>query len=193
MIKQLDFEDYLKIQKEEEDELIVKNQNLIYKVLQDMGAYYRHMDLFDVGLVGLVKAAKTYNPYKNVAFSTYAYKIISNSIKQELVYESKDLLTSHEAQRISLDNLNNNDISTNATPKDYVEKNIVVNEQLQELDFYLNTYFSAKQRILFKKYYGLGYSKHSLEELAIEYNYNSVESLKFVLHMIRKRLKELIN
>ena len=37
-------------------------------------------DLFEIGVIGLIRAVDTYNPEKSVNFSSYATKIISNTI-----------------------------------------------------------------------------------------------------------------
>ena len=38
-------------------------------------------DLISIGIIGLIKASETFNPQKNINFSTYASKCIDNQIK----------------------------------------------------------------------------------------------------------------
>jgi DNA-directed RNA polymerase specialized sigma subunit len=38
-------------------------------------------DLISIGTIGLIRAAETFNPGKNISFSTYASKCIDNQIK----------------------------------------------------------------------------------------------------------------
>ena len=45
--------------------LIEKNKNLIYKVASKYTKYYNVDDLFQVGVIGLIKAAKNYKKNKN--------------------------------------------------------------------------------------------------------------------------------
>lgn len=68
-----------------------KNMGLVGKVLQDkvhgdsFGIYTRE-DLFQIGCVGLCKAAAT---DKGGCFSTYAYRLIWNEICTALIYASR--------------------------------------------------------------------------------------------------------
>jgi RNA polymerase sigma factor (sigma-70 family) len=45
---------------------------------------FEREDLESFGYMGLVRAARTYDPTRGVAFSTYAYKCIENAIRGEL-------------------------------------------------------------------------------------------------------------
>ena len=63
---------------------------LVGKVIQDCvhalgaGSIYDYDDLFQIGCLGLCKAAQTDKPGHTVAFSTYAYRLIRNEIYTEL-------------------------------------------------------------------------------------------------------------
>ena len=63
------------------DNLIINNINLVYSVyntyFKNTNFYIDKEDLIGEGMLGLVKAANTYNPNKN-KFSTYAYNCIKN-------------------------------------------------------------------------------------------------------------------
>lgn len=65
------------------DELITENMNLVYSALHK---YYPSMaydeDMIQYGMIGLIKAADTYDASKS-KFSTYAMWVILNEIKQE--------------------------------------------------------------------------------------------------------------
>lgn len=67
--------------KEARDKLIVNNMPLVYVVAA------RHkptlQDALSVGYIGLIKAADSFDPERNRAFSTYAAKCIYNEIVME--------------------------------------------------------------------------------------------------------------
>lgn len=191
-IKQLSFDDFLNLKKEEEDDLIVKNQRLIYKVLQDMNLYYKSDEYFDVGMLGLIDAVRTYSSSKG-SLSHYIYVVVNNRIKNQLALEGKDLLTSQEAKKIYFDDLSLNE-GKRVSESDYdLEENIIARNRLELIDKYLKENFSKKHRDIFKKYYGLGFNRQPLDELAVEYNYSSVASVKQLVIKIKKNLKTMLD
>lgn len=69
---------------------VEENMGLVGKVIQDSvhtlgaGSMFGYDDLFQIGCLGLCKAAQTDKPGHTVAFSTYAYRLIRNEIYTEL-------------------------------------------------------------------------------------------------------------
>ncbi len=66
------------------DELITENINLAYKLAN---RYYKMFggaieleELYSLSFLGLTKAARSFDPKKNIAFSTFAYTCIKNEI-----------------------------------------------------------------------------------------------------------------
>lgn len=77
---------------EKERRLVEENINMVHKVINDkvkcmnlISAYSRE-DLFQIGCIGLCKAAAT---DKGGHFSTYAYRLIWNEICDELIKNSR--------------------------------------------------------------------------------------------------------
>ena len=70
-----------------EEELILNNLGLIYKVIKDLKCYWRtedeFQDYYDAGLEGLIMGAKTYDGSSKP--STYLYPCIKNMIIREFV------------------------------------------------------------------------------------------------------------
>lgn len=64
--------------------MILDNINLIYFVLKQMNLYKNYEEWSDVALIGLVKAAKSYNSDYKLKFSTFACKCIRNEILLEI-------------------------------------------------------------------------------------------------------------
>lgn len=62
------------------EKLIIDNVNLIYIMLNKFNV--DKDDYYDIGLIGLIKGARTYNETRGVAVSTYLCKCISNEILQ---------------------------------------------------------------------------------------------------------------
>lgn len=69
---------------------VEENIGLVGKVIQDCvhtlgaGSMFDYDDLFQIGCLGLCKAAQTDKPGYMVAFSTYAYRLIRNEIYSQL-------------------------------------------------------------------------------------------------------------
>lgn len=60
--------------------LINENKNIIYKIAGKYSYYYDIDDLFQVGVIGIIKASKNYNENSKAKFSTYAYSYILGEI-----------------------------------------------------------------------------------------------------------------
>ena len=78
----------------EQREKVEANMGLVGKVIQncvhslDKGCIYDYSDLFQIGCIGLCKAAQTDQSGKG-AFSTYAYLLIRNEIYTQLEYATR--------------------------------------------------------------------------------------------------------
>ncbi len=64
----------------DEEKIILENQNLIYFVLKKMNLFEQSEELFDLGMIGLVKGAKNYDSSKGLP-STYLYICIRSEIQ----------------------------------------------------------------------------------------------------------------
>lgn len=62
--------------KDKTEELILQNNNLIYSLVSKFPYFKDKEDLYQTGVIGLIKASKTYNPNLNIKFSTFAYNFI---------------------------------------------------------------------------------------------------------------------
>lgn len=72
-------------------DLVMKNQGLIRTVIRDMFSVYHEYydDMFQEGMIGLIKAVSKYDPNKGAQLSTFAYWCIKNEI-QKFVSECTD-------------------------------------------------------------------------------------------------------
>ena len=69
---------------EEYERLIIENEALVYHVLKQMHLYSQLEDYYDVGMIGLCKAVKTFDNSKGSKFSTYACICIRNTILMDI-------------------------------------------------------------------------------------------------------------
>jgi len=60
--------------------IIHEHKNLIYKIASKYKGYYSMEDLFQVGVIGVIKAIDNYDNTKDAKFSTYAFKYILGEI-----------------------------------------------------------------------------------------------------------------
>ena len=76
----------------EQQKLAETNMGLVGQVITDcvhdpnQAGMFNYDDLFQIGCVGLCKAAETYDPDGRARFSTYAYMLIRNEIYKKLEY-----------------------------------------------------------------------------------------------------------
>lgn len=71
--------------KEERDALVVSNFGLIYMVLKRFsGRGYEQEDLFQIGVIGLLKAIDKFDLNRDLSFSTYAVPMIIGEIRRFL-------------------------------------------------------------------------------------------------------------
>lgn len=74
---------------------VEENMGLVGKVIGDCvhtldkGCIYTYDDLFQIGCIGLCKAAQTDQPGHKGAFSTYAYCLIRNEIYTQMEYATR--------------------------------------------------------------------------------------------------------
>ncbi len=79
--------------------LIDENKNLIYKIASKYSYYYNMEDLFQVGVIGLIKAYKNYKMDSTCKFTTYAYKYIFGEII-EFIKNDRTMKVSEDAIKI---------------------------------------------------------------------------------------------
>lgn len=77
--------------KEEINSLILENEKLAYSIVHKYRNKFRidYEDLKSTAILGLVKAANTFDNCKNTKFSSYAYIVIENEILMVLRSERK--------------------------------------------------------------------------------------------------------
>lgn len=81
-------------------DLIINNQNLIYKLTHYFKNYENKEDLFQAGCIGMVKAYKKYDSSFNVKFTTFAFPYILGEMKK-FAREDKGIKISKDISRLN--------------------------------------------------------------------------------------------
>ena len=76
--------------------LIKDNEWLIYSIASKYSDYYNIEDLYQAGVIGIIKASKSYKDNYNVKFSTYAYKSVLGEII-DFIRKDRNIVLSDEA------------------------------------------------------------------------------------------------
>lgn len=61
-------------------EIIIKNEGLIYKIINKYKNYFELDDLYQVAVMGLIKASKNYNNDYGTKFTSYAYPFVLGEV-----------------------------------------------------------------------------------------------------------------
>lgn len=79
--------------------VIIENENLIYSIINKYSNYYDIDDLYQVAVMGMIKAYKNYNKEYNTKFTSYAYTYIFGEIVK-YINESKSFKVSKENRHL---------------------------------------------------------------------------------------------
>ena len=88
-----------KLNNEEIINIIKENKGLMYSIISKYTKYYEFDDLYQVSVIGIMKAYNNYNENSNAKFSTYAYKYILSEVVN-FVNGSKVIKTSREYNKL---------------------------------------------------------------------------------------------
>jgi len=112
-----------KVNEKEVERLVIENENLvrhtinIFKKKGWLSHYektFNEEDIFQIGMIGLLKAAKKFDPSKGYKFSTYAVNSIRNTISNELKKNSvgsNKVYTSYDSYNICYEDYMNENTS----------------------------------------------------------------------------------
>lgn len=80
-------------------DVIKENKKLICSIINKYNKYYEFDDLYQVSIIGIMKAYQNYKEERNVKFTTYAYKYILSEVIN-FINQSKLIKTSREYNRL---------------------------------------------------------------------------------------------
>lgn len=65
-------------------DVIMENEGLIYSIIKRYKDYYAYEDLYQVGVIGIIRAYQNYDSSYETKFSTYAYPFILGEVRRYL-------------------------------------------------------------------------------------------------------------
>lgn len=178
-----------------EEQVILDNINLVYLVLKQMNLYKEHEEWFDVGIIGLIKGIKGYNPDYGLALSTFVCRCIKNEILIE-IRKNNSNKGKVNMNCVSLEQeIYNNGAGEPILLKDQIssdydlEKEIIKNDVIENLLNDLND----RERYILIHTYGL-YGKEICRQAKIseELNISQAQVSRILKKAIRK-IKEVQN
>lgn len=147
------------------------DRGLIYLVLKKLNLMNKYEDYYDVGLVGLAKAIKTYNPERGIKRSTYYVACIKYEIYRELYLERLDKRAGRKNEvslNIYVDKETKEDelIDFIADEKKDTEKDAILEIQKEDLKYCIDNFLTKRQKEIIKAHY---FNEIPVEELARKY------------------------
>lgn len=136
------------------EQMILSNHGIVFSVMKNLGIHLTDEDMFQTGIIGLLKAINTFDASKGYQFSTYAFSIVRNELLMEFRKSKRSVMAA-----FSLDD--NADIGNGesvpyaemiADGKDY-EENVVnsmlaqqIFERLESREKHIFTMFFVESR-----------------------------------------------
>lgn len=171
--------------KKMEDELIVSLAYLVHSVIYKYKRFDNYDDLYQEGMIGLIKAVQQYNSDTSFHFTRYAMwwvkaRIVRSIKKLSLITVSGD---EHMRYFIQYD-IKENDMIDDNDP----EKNAILTEEIDSLHNIISALPEKHQQII-KMRYGLNNSKeHNLQDLGDKLDMTR-EGIRQLEHRIINKLK----
>ena len=159
-------------------DIILENEGLIYGIINKYKNYFELDDLYQVAVIGMIKAYKNYNQNYNVKFTSYAYPYILGEVIK-YVNEFRSLKLSKNTKLLFSKILKAKEILTQKMMKEpttyeislfleidesLIEETILANSAIDSLDKIISE--DDKNLELYDK---LGYSDRRLENYQLLY------------------------
>lgn len=146
--------------------LVLDNENLIYYVIKKLGIYKHIDEFYDIGMIGLCKAARGFDEESGYSFGNYAI----NCIKHELYSYGRKQRNNRWHNMISLDNVINDD---KVTVLELIADDVNIEEDIIRKELYKELYKNIKklstvEQLVINCSYGLnGYMKITQHDILI--------------------------
>lgn len=176
------------------EDIIEGNMRLVFSIVAKYNVSLEDKkDLFQVGLIGLIKAVDSFNVLKGTKFSSYAIPCIQNEIGMYLRKFNKDSLVTSMEEPIYT-NKNGEDIKVEDTLEDgtvNIEENYE-NKEVINLLKELVVSLSIKDSFIVSLYFGL-FGNETINQKEIAFRLNISQSyVSRLINSILINLKELI-
>lgn len=178
------------VTQEEREKIIIENQKLIYHIFKKMRMTFRIDDMFDVGLIGLIKGVDTFDSDKGYKLSTYIGECIKNELTKEIMYENAG---KRQANIISFDkpifDIKNQELTVEDTLG--YELNLdenLINEELLNMINHRLYFLPERDEKIFKHSYGIdNHEKMSTKELSEKFKISKTR-----IDAINSRIKRIL-
>lgn len=178
---------------------ILDNLGLVYKAMKDLHCKSDTQDtledLFQIGVIGLIKGVNDYKEERNTQKSTFYVTCIKSQLKRYFQHKTRkarnegtpDLSLNYEIQNDEKCEL------LDLIPSDYnLEDEIIIKEKIEQLNKALNKLKSRKYKVFIFEYFGINNSPLSFTEIAKKYGVSRQcvqQSIKRGLNHLRKEYK----
>lgn len=171
----------------EQDELVLNNQGLVGHILKSYKIdSSEHDDVYDEGMIGLIKAAAKFDPTKDIKFATFAGRCIINEINMYFRKKKRSV------KAISFEELYGDNDDKNIRLEDMIEdSNANFEDELTEDDEFSNminialNLMQGKERIVLLYHISGTIQKKIAEKLNFSQSY--------VARLVPKSVKKLRN
>lgn len=181
------------------DELIVEYSRLIYYIIKQMGLFYDCDEYYDVGVIGLIKAARDFDETRECKFSTFAYKYIRTEIIRLVHYKHRykrkiNFLTVPLDEPLSENGFTYEEIiPSDINVEEEVEQKILLEKIYKVIDM-----LDEKDRFIIKSYYGLdGYERKNYREIGEVFNLSKTairirlqKNIKIIKRVLAKEIED---
>lgn len=161
-------------------QLVIENENLVYDIIHKR--FRGNLDYVDIGWIGLIKAANTFDQSRGAKFSTYAYRIVFNEICMEI---RKQVSRSNVLNCVSLDLQINNFTLNEMIPSSFNLQESVENRDILEN---IKNILTEKEYDILCKTYGL-FGRNQLNQVQIANQYSVTQS--YICRIIQKAMSKL--
>ena len=151
------------------DNFVISHMGLVYKIANKFRKLGEIEDLIQIGCIGLIKAARTFDYTKGFQFSTYAYKVIQSEFLQVMASQN---MKKRQGATISLEEVMCNSEDFEKTIEDClsIEEDF---DSFEDKDFVRNlfTQLNEKEHEVITLRYGFdGKGYKTLEEVGKLFN-----------------------
>lgn len=175
-----------------DESLVTDNINLIYFVLKKLNLYNKINEYYDVGMIGLCKAAKRFDTNKGLTFSTYACTCIKveilTYIRNEKAEKRKTNYNTISLNKIIYSNEKDSEITLEdmLPSKINIEEEMIKKDQMEHLYKALSK-LKEREIGIINDLYGLnGVKKLTQMELSEKYNLSQPQISRIKNKSIKK-------
>lgn len=171
---------------EKQEQMVFENMNLVYFVLKKLNLYSQQEELFDLGLIGLIKGVKTFDESKNISLSTYLFKCIKNEILAPM--------RKKRCETVSIETVIGEDITLLDTIKDEtidIENEVAQNDLLENILKFIKT-LPFDEQFVINSFFGINGSKRMRQQEISNSLGVSQAQISRKISKIVKKIKEAI-